>query len=65
MNQTFSISGNSEITLLPIDKDLLALLNRIIEQNDRILKLNERILEAFEPPRFLLGTADIEKIKEK
>jgi len=59
---TQASNANPEITFIPIDKDLLALLYRIIEQNEKILKLNERILEVLEPPKFLYSKPDIEKI---
>ena len=61
MTQNFN--DNPEIALLPIDKDLLALLNRILDQNERILQLNERMLSAFELPRFVYHQPDIEAIK--
>jgi len=57
--------NDAKIEPIPIDKDLLILLNRILDQNERILQLNERMLGAFELPRFVYHQPDIEAIRKQ
>lgn len=49
---------------IEINKDLLALLYRIIEQNERILQLNGRMLELLGMPRFNYPHVPDEMMKE-
>jgi len=44
--------NKAKVEAIPFDRDMMALFNRIIDQNAQIIELNHRILNAFEVPRF-------------
>jgi len=56
-------STQPKIETIPLDHNLMALLNRIIDQNAQIIELNNRILSALEIPR--LYNAKIEDFFRK
>lgn len=47
-----------KIEPIEINKDLLSLFNRILDQNEMILRSNEKMLEALGAPRFLYHQPD-------
>ena len=62
--ETLPAVDTPSIEIIPIDKDVVNLLYRILEQHSEIIKMNLAILQALSSPVPMLFKGSIDDVKE-